>query len=67
LSAKEAESFVRENGAKICGSRGAQNPGEPKLEGDQKRSVQSVVIELEENRGASAESRPGKNVRVAAR
>jgi hypothetical protein len=48
LSGKEAERFVRENGAKICGRRGAQNPGGPKLEGDQKRSAQSVVIELED-------------------
>jgi hypothetical protein len=46
LSGKEAERFVRENGAKICGHHGAQNPGGPKLEGDQKRSAQSVVIEV---------------------
>jgi hypothetical protein len=48
LSGQEAERFVRENGAKICGRRRAQNPGEPKLQGDQKRSAQSVVIELED-------------------
>ena len=40
LSSKEAERFVRENGAKICGRGGAQD--------DRKRSVQSVVIELED-------------------
>jgi len=48
LSGKEAERFVRENGAKICGHRGAQNPGGPQLEGDQKHSTPSVVIELED-------------------
>jgi hypothetical protein len=48
LSDKEAERFVRENGANICGRPGAQNPGGPKSEGDQKRSAQSVVIELED-------------------
>jgi hypothetical protein len=47
LSSKEAERFVRENGARICGRRGAQNLGGPKVEGDQKGSAQSVVIELE--------------------
>lgn len=52
LSAKEAEKFVRENGAEICGRSGAQNPGGPKFEGNEKRSVQSVVIELEEPRAA---------------
>ncbi len=45
LSGKEAERFVCENGAKICGRRGALNPGGPKFEGDQKSSGQSVVIE----------------------
>ena len=39
LSGKEAERFVRENGAKICGHRGAQTPGGPKLECDQTRSA----------------------------
>ncbi len=38
LKAHEAERFVLENGAKICGRRGAQNPGGPKIEGNQKRS-----------------------------
>ena len=48
LSAKEAERFVRENGAEICGRRGAQNPGGPKFEGNETRSALSVVIELED-------------------
>jgi hypothetical protein len=52
LSAKEAERFVRENGAEICGRRGAQNPGGPRFESDQERPAQSVVIELEEPRAA---------------
>ena len=47
ISGKEAERFVRENGAKICG-RSGQSPGGPKLEGDQKLSAQSIVIELED-------------------
>lgn len=51
LSGTEAERFVRENGAKICGRRSAQNPGGPNLTGDQKRCAQSVVIELEEDAG----------------
>jgi hypothetical protein len=52
LSGKEAERFVRENGAKICGRGGAHNPGGPKSEDDQKRSGQSVGIELEKNERA---------------
>jgi hypothetical protein len=47
LGHNEAEKFVRENGAKICGRRGAQNPGGRKVEVVQERSAQSVVIELE--------------------
>jgi hypothetical protein len=52
LSAKEAERFVRENGAEICSRRGAQNPGGPRFESDQERPARSVVIELEEPRAA---------------
>ncbi len=47
LSAKEAERFVREHDAEICRRLGAQNPGGPRFEGNEKRSAQSVVIELE--------------------
>jgi hypothetical protein len=48
LNGKEAERFVRENGAKICGLHDAQNPSGRKVEVDQERSAQSVVIELED-------------------
>ncbi len=52
LSGKEAERFVRENGAKICGRGGAQNTGGAEFEGDRKGYGQSVVIELEQNERA---------------
>jgi hypothetical protein len=50
LSSKQAERFVRENGAKICGRHGTQNPGGPKFKVDPKASGQSVEIELEDRR-----------------
>jgi hypothetical protein len=39
---------VRENGAEICCRRGAQNPGGPKVDGNEKSSALSVVIEIED-------------------
>ena len=48
LSAKETERFVRENGANICGTPGAQDPGAPVLQGEEKRPPPRVVIELKD-------------------
>jgi hypothetical protein len=47
LNANETERFVRDNGARICGSQGGQSPGAPGIEGAEKGLARRVVIELE--------------------
>jgi hypothetical protein len=47
LNAKETEKLIRENDARICGLRGAQSPGAPGIEGEDKRLARNLVIELE--------------------
>jgi hypothetical protein len=65
LNAEETKRFVRENGAKICGSRF----GGASMEGDAGRSLRSVVpaefrVELDHWKERLAPERPGnENVR----
>jgi hypothetical protein len=49
LTAHETEIFLRENGAKICGPRRAQNSGGAGVEGDGPRSAYSIEIKLEDD------------------